>query len=167
MTSPVFEALVQRLPIFGMTRSGLPINLKIPKIGVDAAIEYVGLTSESAMEVPEGPVNVGWYKLGPRPGEKGSAVIAGHEGWKNGISAVFDNLHLLSKGDEILVQDEKGVNRTFIVREVEVYAPDGDATNVFSSRDGKVHLNLITCEGAWSFHGKNYANRLVVFADAK
>jgi len=71
---------------------GLPVRLKIPKINVDSAFEYVGLTPQGAMDVPKGPAEVGWFKLGTRPGEIGSAVVAGHSGWKNGIPAVFDNL---------------------------------------------------------------------------
>lgn len=164
---PILTVIAQKLPSFEQARPGLPFRVKIPKIDVDATVEYVGLTPQGAMEVTKGPDDVAWYHLGPRPGEKGSAVIAGHEGWKNGISAVFDDLHLLRKGDEILVQDEKGVTTTFIVRETKVYAPDADATNVFNSTDGKIHLNLITCEGAWNVSGKSYANRRVIFADAK
>ena len=155
------------VPHSGASRSSLPVRLKVPKINIDATIEYVGLTPQGAMGVPRGPVNVAWYQLGPRPGEEGSAVLAGHEGWKDGIPAVFDDLHLLNKGDEILVQDGKGATTIFIVREKKIYASEGDATNVFNSTDGKAHLNLITCEGVWSLTGKSYANRLVVFADMK
>jgi hypothetical protein len=74
---------------------GLPVRLKIPSINVDAPIEYVGLTSDGAMDVPKGHVKVAWFNLGPSPGEIGSSVIAGHYGWKNNIPAVFDNLHKL------------------------------------------------------------------------
>src|ERR1035437_8837175 len=47
----------------------LPVRLKIPKIKADAIVEYVGLTPEGRMDVPKGPAEVAWYKLGPRPGE--------------------------------------------------------------------------------------------------
>src|ERR1035437_3088718 len=56
----------------------LPIRLKIPKINADAPVEYVGLAPDGSMGVPAGPNNVGWFDLGPRPGNIGSAVIAGH-----------------------------------------------------------------------------------------
>ncbi len=146
-------------------RSGLPVRLTIPSIKVDALIEYVGVTSSGAMDVPKGPDNVAWYASGTRPGEKGSAVIDGHYGWKNGIPAVFDNLYKLQKGDKIQSEDEKGVITTFIVRESRSYDPKADALDVFSSTDGKSHLNLITCEGIWSKFSRNYSKRLVVFAD--
>lgn len=147
------------------TSNELPVRLKIPSINVDAPVEYAGLTSDGAMDVPKGPVNVAWFNLGPRPGENGSAVIAGHYGWKNNIPAVFDNLHKLSKGDKISTEDEKGVTTVFVVREIQIYGKDEAAPDVFGSDDGKAHLNLITCAGVWNKAEKTRSERLVVFAD--
>ena len=143
----------------------LPARLKIPKINVDAAIDYVGITSGGDLGVPQGPTNVAWYDLGPRPGAIGSSVIDGHFGWKNDTPAVFDNLHSLQKGDDIYVLDEKGNTVTFVVRELKTYGQNEDASGVFVSNDGKAHLNLITCQGTWNAAQKSYSARLVVFAD--
>lgn len=145
--------------------SGFPVRLKIPVLNVDSAIEYVGLTPLGDMDVPENPNNVAWYKLGQRPGENGSAVVAGHSGYKDNIPAVFDNLSKLGNGDKLQVEDEKGTIISFVVRESRSYIPEADASGVFSSNDGKAHLNLITCEGVWNMAQKSYSNRLVVFTD--
>ncbi|MGC9610864.1 MAG: class F sortase [Minisyncoccia bacterium] len=145
--------------------SGLPVRLKIPRIKVDAAVKYAGITSQGAMDVPKGPSDVSWFGLGPHPGDKGSAVIAGHYGWKNGIPAAFDNLSKLRKGDKIYVKDEKGMTTTFVVRELRTYGEKENASAVFVSSDGKAHLNLITCGGVWDKNQKSYSNRLVVFTD--
>jgi LPXTG-site transpeptidase (sortase) family protein len=145
--------------------AGLPIRLTIPKINIDTAIESLGLTPEGAMDVPKGPADVAWFDLGPRPGMMGSAVIAGHEGWKDGISAAFDDLHELQSGDEVYVVDDTGATTTFVVRSVATYDQNGDASDIFNSRDGKAHLNLITCEGIWNAAERSYSNRLVVFTD--
>lgn len=146
--------------------SGLPVRLKIPGISVDAPIEYVGLTPDGAMGIPKGPSDVGWFELGPRPGEEGSAVMAGHYGtWKNGQGSVFDNLHKLRPGDKLYVEDEKGAIISFVVRESRRYDPKADAADVFTASDEKPHLNLITCEGTWNKASKSYPQRLVVFAD--
>lgn len=144
---------------------GRPVRLKIPSINIDAPIEYVGLTPDGAMGVPKGPSDAAWYELGPRPGEKGSAVIAGHSGWKNNIPAVFDNLYKLKKGDKIYVEDERGAVIVFVVRESKKYDPKANASDVFESTDGKAHLNLITCAGFWNKIWKSHSDRLVVFAD--
>lgn len=147
------------------TRLGLPSRLTIPKINVDAAVEYVGVTAEGIMDIPKAPDDVGWFKFGPRPGEEGSAVIAGHFGWKDGIPAVFDNLHTLRKGDRLYVEDEKGTKTAFVVREIRAYDAKADASEVFGSSDGKIHLNLITCQGVWNKTKQSYSTRLVVFTD--
>lgn len=143
----------------------LPARLKIPGLDINTSIEAVGLTADGAMEVPKGPVDVAWFDQGPQPGEKGSAVIAGHSGWKNGLPAVFDNLSTLQKGDKIYVENNQGRLSTFVVRESRKYDPKADAQSVFLSNDGKAHLNLITCIGAWNAAEKSRSERLVVFAD--
>ena len=145
--------------------SSLPVRIKIPAINVDAPMEYVGLTLDGAMDVPKGPAEAAWYMLGPRPGEIGSAVLAGHSGWKNNVPAVFDDLHKLSKGDKIYIENEQGEILTFVVRENRKYNPDADATDVFGSNDGGAHLNLVTCIGIWNETEKSRSDRLVVFAD--
>jgi LPXTG-site transpeptidase (sortase) family protein len=143
---------------------GLPVRLKIPSINVDAAIEDVGFTSKRVMEVPSNAVNVAWFKLGPRPGEIGSAVIAGHFNQENGEAGVFTDLHKLKKGDKLYIQDDKGTSIIFVVRESRLYNP-GLAGEVFSLNDGIARLNLVTCDGVWNGTKKNYSKRLVVFSD--
>jgi LPXTG-site transpeptidase (sortase) family protein len=146
--------------------TGIPIHLKILKIGVDAKIESVGLTDNGVVGTTKGPTNVTWYNLGPRPGDEGSAVITGHYGrWKNGQGSVFDNLSKLVSGDKIVVEDGDGNAVSFVVREMHRYGKNENAPEVFSSSDGKAHLNLITCDGVWIETQKTYSERLVVFAD--
>ena len=142
-----------------------PARLKIPKIKVDAPVESVGLTTQGAMGAPKGPSGVAWFNLGPRPGEKGSAVMSGHYGWKNNIPASFDNLSKLRKGDKLYVEDTKGVITTFVVRELRTYDQNQDASDVFGSDDGKSYLNLVTCKGVWNKAQKSYSQRLVVFTE--
>lgn len=145
--------------------SKLTMRLKIPVINVDAQVESLGLTSAGAMATPKKPDNVAWFNLGPRPSDKGSAVIAGHYGWENGKAAAFDNLSKLHQGDKIYFEDVKGVTTTFVVREIKNYDSNADAKDVFNSNDNKSHLNLITCEGVWDKISKSYSGRLVVFTD--
>lgn len=164
-SAPLIENAAH-LPEQGQASSGLPVRLKIPKINVDTAIEYVGLTANGAMDVPKNPDNVAWFEFGPRPGDNGSAIIAGHYGhWKNGKGSVFDDLNKLQVGDSLVVEDEKGATATFVVRTSRIYDPRADASDVFSSNDGKSHLNLVTCEGVWNKVSKSYSERLVVFTD--
>jgi len=146
-------------------RYELPRRIKIPKIKVDAAVEHVGLTPHGEIGVPKGPENVSWFDNGPRPGEEGSSIIAGHFGWVNNTPAVFDNLNKLREGDSIQIEDEKGAIITFVVRKSRTYGSKDTAMDVFRSNDGKAHLALITCQGTWNKTQKSYSNRLVIFAD--
>ena len=139
--------------------------MEIPAIHVDATVDSVGSTSLGAMDTPKDSASVAWYDLGPRPGQNGDAVIDGHSGWEKNIPAVFDHLDTLSIGDKIYVQDGNGATDTFIVRQVQIYKDNADASLIFHSTDGKAHLNLITCAGTWDAVTKNSSDRLVVFAD--
>jgi sortase A len=143
-------------------------HLIISRIKVDTPIDPMGLTADGAMEAPNSSQNVGWFKLGAHPGDKGTAVIAGHYGrWKDGKESVFDGLHTLQKGDNVSVKDEKGTVTTFVVRALRTYSQDQIAPEVFGSSDKIAHLNLITCEGTWNGAQQSYSNRLVVFTDKK
>ncbi len=147
---------------------GIPVRIKIPRVSLNAAVEQVALAADGSMNVPRRPKDAAWYALGPRPGETGSAVIAGHVNWLYGATAAFANLKKTKPGDTILVQDDKGVVTTFVVRDIRQYDAGADTTDVFGSSDGGSHLNLVTCVvGVWDKRAKQYNKRLVVFADRK
>jgi len=146
-------------------RPGKPTRLTIPAINVDSAVQQVGLTANGAMDVPSNVIDVGWYEFGRNPGDIGSAVIAGHFDGKKGERGVFTNLDKLKPGNKIFVEDEKGMTITFVVRESRKYDPAENAADVFSSSDGRAHLNLITCDGVWDEAQNSYSNRLIVFTD--
>ncbi|MEO8065235.1 MAG: sortase [Candidatus Doudnabacteria bacterium] len=143
---------------------GQPLRLVIPSLNVDAAIENVGETAGGAMDVPKRPEDVGWYDQGPKPGQEGSSVIAGHLDWTNGKAAVFYNLNKLVKGDMVQILTENGESVPFAVRETRFYDFDAKVPEVYSSDSG-AHLNLVTCAGVWDKSKKTYSKRFVVFAD--
>lgn len=140
------------------------VHLKIPTIGVDAVVKDMGLTTDGAMAVPGNRVDVGWFSLGTRPGDMGSAVIGGHNVWDSG-AGVFAHLDQLKKGDVVFVVDTKGASTSFVVRDMRTYDATDNNTGIFDSKSG-VHLNLITCSGTFDPLTKSYTKRLVVFMDA-
>jgi LPXTG-site transpeptidase (sortase) family protein len=141
------------------------VRLRIPAIGVNAPVLPVGVEEGGEMGAPESPETLGWFDEGPRPGEVGSAVIDGHFGWRGGVPAVFDHLSELVPGDRIYFDDGEGEIVSFLVTRLKSYGEHDDASEVFVSTDGRSHLNLITCQGAWDKARKSYSGRLVVFAD--
>jgi|SRR5579859_1664665 len=60
--------------------SAQPLRLILPTIDVNAFIENVGTLpgGDLATAAAKPWEDVGWYSDGPRPGERGSAVIDGH-----------------------------------------------------------------------------------------
>lgn len=157
---PVVETTLKKAPL-----SRIPIRLLIPNIDVDARVVGAGIGSDGAMDIKENPDEVAWYNLGPRPGDEGAAVIAGHYGWKNGHGSIFNDLHTLRVGDTLSTKSKTGAVASFIVKSSKVYDPGDDASEIFKSHDGKAHLNLVTCEGAWVDAKQSYSRRLVVFTD--
>jgi LPXTG-site transpeptidase (sortase) family protein len=136
----------------------------IPLLHTNATILPMGVTEDGSMQVPDSITDVGWYKLGARPGQTGTAVIAGHVDGKNGEDGVFAQLKSLKPGAAIGVEDAFGNIGAFIVKDSKTYDQSVDTSKIFASQDG-THLNLITCEGAWDQTKQTYTKRLVVFAD--
>lgn len=149
--------------VAAVERPGAPVRLRIPSIGVDAAVEHVGVTEEGDMAPPEAWENVGWYRDGPRPGERGNAVIDGHLDSYTG-TAVFWDVRELLPGDEVEVEDASGTTRVFRVAASRRFSNDDPSASaeIFGATDER-RLNLITCGGSWN--GQQYAERLVVFTE--
>ncbi len=152
------------IPALGV---GTPVRLTIPAINLDAAVEAVGLTPAGELTTPTFPDNAAWYRLGPRPGEPGNAVIIGHvDSLTRG--AVFWDLRNLTPGSMIAVVGDDGVSHQFVVRNAERY-PLGGAplAKIFGPTEG-THLTLVTCDADTAFDRASgeYAGHLVVYADA-
>ncbi len=147
----------------------VPKRLRIPAVGIDAAVESVGLDAEGAMGTPLNFDNTAWYELGPRPGEPGNAVIDGHvdsAALKRG--AVFWNLRQVQPGNLILVISDDDTEHRFIVTSVQAYTPQNAPTDqIFGPADG-AHLNLITCDANTPFNRRTgeYGGWLLVTSDA-
>ena len=143
-----------------------PVRLIIPAIAINASVEDVGTQANADLATPShNPwIDVGWYNLGPKPGERGSSVIDGHLDRPGGYPAVFWYLRNLHVGDEVLVKNSSGKTLRFQVTRIEYYAPqDAPIQDIFGNLGG-TFLNLITCAGDWipSQHQTNL--RLVVYA---
>jgi LPXTG-site transpeptidase (sortase) family protein len=146
---------------------GLPERLIIPAIGVNAAVQDVGLfwNGDGAMSIPTNFTDVGWYDDGPRPGMAGNAVIDGHLDGRNVKEAVFYNLDKLVPGDLVEVQDSTGKILKFQVVKTEAVPYNATTTDIFFGDHSAARLNLITCAGDW-INGKNmYNERTVVFTE--
>jgi sortase A len=142
----------------------VPIEISIPKLGVVATVEEVGLNENRRMDIPQKDQNAAWYSLGTRPGERGSAVIAGHFDTRGGQKGIFHDLEQLEIGDEMLITNESGDTYKFIVEEKQTFPDSQFPVDYVFTRNDKPRLNLITCEGDFDPVQRNYLDRTVVFA---
>lgn len=144
----------------------VPETIKIDGIGVKADVELVGRTDSGKMDVPKDYRNAGWYQQGAKPGEKGSAVIAGHVNSPKGKGPFWD-LHKLKVGDEVKVSDDNGETRVFEVVDKKSYdLGEAPLDQIFGYTPRKM-LNLITCTGKYNYDKGTHEQRLVVYTELK
>ncbi|MAG37309.1 MAG: hypothetical protein CL878_13830 [Dehalococcoidia bacterium] len=143
----------------------LPLRLEVPKLGVDAPVVAVGLTDDGAMDIPRKAMDVAWYRLGPRPGSKGNAVLAGHLDWR-GQLAVFARLKELVGGDTIVARGADGQSKEYVVEWKEEWRTDDAPAHVVFGPTAGPALTLITCGGRFDQSSRQYENRVVVRAVA-
>lgn len=140
-----------------------PVRIRIPALGVDAEVQHVGVNAKGNMAVPTNYTDTAWYENGPAPGDRGSAVIAGHVNNGLGLSGVFEHLKDLTVGDDIYIERADGEEVHFVVIGSRVYPYTDAPEEVIFNPSGSARLNLITCDGSWVQEDKTYDQRLVVF----
>ena len=144
-------------------RLARPTRIEIPAIGVAAPVIELGLNRDRTLEVPRDFGDAGWWKGGPRPGEDGPAVIAGHVDSRSG-PGVFYRLDELERGSEIRVVGRDGSSVRFEVERLERHPKDRFPTEeVYLGEDGPA-LRLITCSGAFDRASGHYEDNTIVFA---
>ncbi|TDB79425.1 class F sortase [Micromonospora sp. KC721] len=146
----------------GMPRSQ-PTRVRIPRIGVDASTTPLGLDKNQQIAVPPAKL-AGWYKLGPSPGEPGTAVLVGHLDARSTGPAVFFRLGALKPGDTIDVLRQDGTTARFIVDGVARYPKKSVPADLVYQHNGTPQLRLITCGGDYDKKAKSYKDNTVVFA---
>ena len=146
------------------TEIGVPARVIVPSIEVDARIVGVGLQDDGEMETPDFGL-AGWYRLGPRPGDPGPAVVVAHVDSVQGPD-VFNRLDELTAGDEIVVEDAIGGRARFVVRDSEtIPKSELPVERIWSDGDDPV-LRLITCGGEFDRAIRSYESNVIVYADA-
>lgn len=162
--APAVAVTTPALRTTSRSAPAVPSSITIASAGIHAEVVPLGLLEGGKLDAPKDGEDTGWYRLGPKPGDVGNAVIDGHLDTSAGPGA-FWNLKHVRAGDLVKVTDERGVIRTFKVRKTAVYDVDkAPMLEIFGKADGR-HLNLITCAGVWRESMNHYDKRLIVFTD--
>ena len=142
-----------------------PLRLRIPKSAVDAPFTSLSIDASGQLEPPPSANTnlVGWYAEGASPGEKGTAVIAGHVDTVTS-AAVFAKLDQLEPGDLFSVDRADGRRAGFVVDDTETFAKDDFPSKRVYADTARPEVRLITCAGDYDHTAGDYTDNLVVFA---
>jgi hypothetical protein len=152
-----------RVPDYRAVEPGAPERLIIPSLRVDALVRPVAVDAQGNMASPTTAWETTWYAPGPRPGQAGNAVIAGHVDFAGVGPAVFWSLRSLAPGAAVWVIDDNGARRRFLVQGVEVYRlADAPLERVFGDQ-AEANLNLVTCAGDFDPVSRSYDLRVVAY----
>ncbi|GII85447.1 hypothetical protein Ssi03_34370 [Sphaerisporangium siamense] len=146
-------------------RKAAPVRVKIPSIGVDAALVSLGVDKSGEIQVPSlsRPKLAGWYRLGPAPGEMGPAVILGHVNTRKG-PAVFSRLRELGRGAVITVVRSDGSSARFTVDGAEQASKNRFPTKRVYGHVDRPSLRLITCGGIFNPRAHSYTDNIIIYA---
>lgn len=146
----------------GLSRS-IPRELLVPSLGIATTVGELGLQANHQVQVPTSVHTVGWYRLGPTPGQLGSAVILGHVDSYLG-PGIFFNLKTLPLGALIEVRLADSTTALFRVTSVVQYAKSNFPDALVYGSSGGRELNLVTCGGTFNHQTGSYESNIVVFS---
>jgi hypothetical protein len=145
-------------------RPAPPVLITAASAGIEAKVGPSALGPEG-MTVPP-PDRAGWLDTGPRPGEPGRALLAGHLDTKDGPGA-FAGLPGLRRGDLLAVTDAEGaVHRYRTTGKAQMPKTRFPRSAVYGG-PGTPELVLVTCGGSFDERTASYRDSIVVFARAE
>lgn len=159
---PPEPAVTRQANVLSQSR---PVELHVPAIRASSSLVALGLNPDGTVQVPPvaQPMQAGWYRYGPTPGERGPAVLLGHVNG-GGQQGIFARLHELRPGDPIEVSRDDGVIALFTVTRTDQVAKRAFPTEaVYGDTDG-AELRLITCGGSFDQDRRSYRDNVIVFA---
>lgn len=167
---------------FGYPPDGSFARLRIPVLGVDAAVVPRYVDETGVMPLPGGPADVAWYDLsawagmGGAPGEGRNAILAGHVDYAAYVPyagtdyrgrGVFEALAQLSPGDIVELKYQGATFRYAVVWNQQLSASP-EATDwgaVWSDQVAVEAVTLYTCGGDFDPLTQTYKDRTVVRAE--
>jgi len=158
-------------PAPGSSRIAAPVAVRVPAIGVDSQVVVVGREPDGAMEIPSDVRTVGWYDpfagAGVVPGERGTAVIAGHVDSRTQGRGAFWLLRDLAPGDVIEIAHADGSATRWQVDDVVRHPKTDIPIDDIFTFDGDERLALITCGGQFDRSLGAYLDNYVVMASRR
>ncbi|MGZ3144478.1 class F sortase [Lentzea chajnantorensis] len=148
------------------TSAAAPVEVRIPALGARSTLIPLGLNPDGTAEVPplDQPLQAGWYKHGPAPGDTGPAVLLGHVDG-HGQPGIFHDLAKLKSGDRVEVVRHDTSTATFAISRVDRVPKDRFPTDTVYGETTTPQLRLITCGGAFDSATGDYGDNVIAYAD--
>jgi sortase (surface protein transpeptidase) len=142
-----------------------PIRVDIPSAGVRAPLIALGQKPDGTVEVPpfSQASSAGWYRYGPAPGTRGSAVVLGHVDDLRGAAA-FYRLGGVRPGAVVRVSRNDGVTAEFRVDAVEKVRKSRFPADRVYGAVPYAGLRLVTCGGSFDRRKHSYRDSIIVYA---
>lgn len=137
----------------------------VPCIGIDAPLTQTG-AKDGWLTLPDPPWATWYERTAPVGSSKGHSLVASHVDSGQGAAAPFYQLHRISKGDTIYVQNEAGERFEYRAKTLKVHEREEVPKEYFSPL-GDPTLVLVTCSGPTIDSGDApyYLYNLVVTAE--
>jgi len=145
------------------TGVALPVRLRIPSQRINTPLQRLGQAADGTIAAPTEWQVAGWYDEGPRPGQKGPAVIVGHIDSRSG-PAVFFRLPDLKRGDAVYVDREDGSTVRFRVTGRRQVAKARFPAKAVYSPTLRSSLLLMTCGGSFDQSAGHYRDNIIITA---
>jgi LPXTG-site transpeptidase (sortase) family protein len=119
-----------------LAQTDIPTAIRIPRVHIDLPIYPATIHNGDWEQTTQG---VSYLSDSPRPGAWGNSILYGHN-WPTLLAP----LHDVIPGDELIIVDAAGKERTFIVQFINVVTPD--QTHVLQPTPDH-RITLYTCTG--------------------
>lgn len=177
----VAQSLQQLINDYGYPDAADFATLRIPVLGLNAAVSEKYVEPGGAMPDPTGPAQIVWYDMsafktmGGEPGEGRNAIFSGHVDYNAYVSyagvryrgeGIFYNLGKLEYGDLIEV-DYNGETLRYRVTWVEHHSADPAVTDwgdIWRGDPDTDQITIYTCGGDFNPATRQYDDRIVVRA---
>lgn len=141
-----------------------PKYIDLPKLGVHARVDSLGVDSKGQLRAPSNVFDTGWYNQTALPGQLGNLLLDGHISIGK-TKGVFYNITTLKPGDLIVIST--GNNRLYNYKVTGVSTVSAASVNmgalVFSDKS-KATLSLISCAGRIVANTGRFEKRVIVSA---
>lgn len=140
----------------------LPTAVQIPDVDLNVPLVPVRISGSGQLPLPKDRDRASWLASSVTPGERGSAILAGHVDSADGPAA-FYNLSAAKPGMQVAVARRDGTTARFTIDAVAVYPKDKIPDALVYGPTPGPSLRLITCTG-WNPNEREYRDNVVVYA---